>query len=175
MYNKLSQLRVETDRLFIRPVIQSDLQAFYDMHTVDEVNIYLPYSTWVTWDDAEQWFAKVQNRRELKESEQYVLERKQDSKVVGSCIVFNFIETEQSVEFGYVLNRQAWGLGYMQEAIIGLMASLKKHAEVHQMRAQVELNNQASLSLLNKLGFKKIGEKLEEENKRLATFTRALS
>ena len=88
MYSKLSQLHVETERLFIRPAIRADLPAFYEMHRVEEVNRFLPYNTWLSWDDAQDWFSKVQKRRQKKDCEQYVLERKHDHGVIGSCIVF---------------------------------------------------------------------------------------
>lgn len=171
MYRQLSQLYLETARLCIRPALESDLPSFYDMHSVKEVNTYLPYDTWQDWGDAESWFARVQTRRSEEESEQYVLERKFDDKVIGSCIVFDIIESERSLELGYVLNKEVWGQAYMQETLTDLMSFLAKEVGIRQIRATVDLENHASLKLLAKLAFSKVGEKVEEGSNRLGLFS----
>lgn len=175
MYYKLSQLYLETTRVCIRPVTRADLPAFYEMHSIDEVNAYLPYATWQNEADAKDWFAKVRKRRYEQESEQYVLERKHDRKIIGSCIVFDFDESEDSLEFGYVLNKKFWGQGYMYDAMTGLMAGLSKDIGIRNVRATVNLENTPSLRLLGKLGFSKLSEKTEEGANRLGVFTCSLN
>lgn len=170
MYAKLSQLYVETTRLCIRRVTHADLPAFYQMHSVDEVNVYLPYNTWHSQADAEDWFAKIKQRRGKQEAEQYVLERKHDKKIIGSCIVFNFNESEISLEIGYVLNREFWGHGYMYEAIKALLLGLSMDIGIRYVKAVVNLENASSLKLLSKFGFEMLSELIDDGGTRLAVF-----
>ena len=152
----LSKLSLETDRLLIRPAEKADLKSVYSIHTDDEVNRYLPYDTWTAWDDAVKWYDRVQQRRAEKDAEQFVVVRKSDQKVVGTCIAFDFDESDQSCEFGYVLNRRYWNNGYMLEATRALLEALLSQAEISSIRAVVQAPNTSSLKLLEKLGFEVI-------------------
>jgi len=174
LYYTLNQLSLETERLIIRPVIGADLQSVYEIHQLDEVNKYLPYTTWQNWDDAKDWFARVQHRRLERSSEQYVLERKRDKKVIGSCIVFNFNEEDHALELGYVLSRDAWGKGYMQEALYDVLVNLKRQAEIKFVKASVDDRNLPSITLLDRLDFKKTGSESEEDGSTLGIFQLSL-
>ncbi len=174
MYSAIENLTVESERLMIRPVLNTDLRAIYDMHCVDEVNRYLPYNTWQDWDAAKDWFARVQHRRLEESAQQYVLERLRDKKVIGSCLVFNFNDVDKSLEFGYVLSKEVWGQGYMIEAMTELLATLKFKPGVKSVRACIERENLASFGLLNKLGFNKTSVKIEDGGTQLDVYHLAL-
>ena len=153
MISKLGALSLETERLLIRPIVDSDVRDVYQIHSDDKVNRYLPYDTWQSWDDAKHWYAKILHRRVHQEAEQLVIIRKDDQHLVGTSIVFGFKSDEKSCEFGYVLNRQFWRHGYMFEATQALLDSLLSMNELDSVRAVVDSENSASLALLSKLGF----------------------
>jgi len=140
----------------IRPVVRSDLEAVYSIHTEDQVNQYLPYDTWQQWPDALAWFERVEERRRAAEAEQFVILRVADQQLVGTCIVFDFDVGDLSCEFGYVLHRDRWGNGYMIEACRVLIDALLSMRDLEAIRAVVKSENKASLNLLSKLGFELI-------------------
>ncbi len=162
MISDLRALTLETERLSIRPIGDSDVSAVYQIHIDDEVNRYLPYETWQTWDDAKHWYAKILQRRADQEAEQFVIIRRDDQQLVGTIIVFGFKKNDKSCEFGYVLNRDYWRHGYMLEATRALLTSLLSMNELGSVRAVVDGENSASLALLSKLGFA-ITARLKEE------------
>jgi len=147
MINSLTNLVTVTERLRIRLVQESDLKHIYPIHSDLEVNQFLPYDTWLDWSDAERWFALVQQRQQRNEALQFILETNSSHSLVGTCIVFDYDQSQHSIEVGYVLGQQAWKKGYMFEALISFLPALKEFV------ANVESKNITSLALLNKLGF----------------------
>jgi len=169
---RLAGLNVDTERLVIRVAEKDDLKSIYSIHIDDEVNRYLPYDTWLSWDDALKWYQRVEDRRALGDAEQFIIVRKRDQQIVGTCIVFDFDSDDQSCEFGYVLNRQYWNRGYMLEATQEFVQSLMSQAEINSIRAVVQANNTASLKLLQKLSFEVIYTEPAEDNSKSAVYLR---
>jgi len=149
----LSKLVLETERLSIRAVEENDLEAISEIHMDDQVNHYLPYKTWTCWNDALKWYDNVEDRRANNDAEQFVIVRKNDLSIVGTCIVFNFKLLDHSCEIGYVLNRAYWQHGYMLEAMSSFTSELMSHPNVRSLRAVVNSQNKSSLRLLSKLKF----------------------
>jgi len=135
----LSKLVLETERLSIRAVEKNDLEAISEIHMDDQVNHYLPYKTWTCWNDALKWYDNVEDRRANNDAEQFVIVRKNDLSIVGTCIVFNFKLLDHSCEIGYVLN--------------SFTSELMSHPNVRSLRAVVNSQNKSSLRLLSKLKF----------------------
>jgi len=158
--NKLKALSLSTDRLSIRPIIDADLRAIYAIHTNPVVNRHLPYDTWHDWDDAKHWYAYVQERRASGIAEQFVIET--DTTLIGTCIAFNHDVKTQSLEFGYVLNQDYWGNGYMYEAMQAFVPALQDTLDLELLTASVEVDNTSSLKLLDKLGFSRSRRFVEE-------------
>lgn len=146
--------RLETQRLVIRLATKADLEAVFSIHADEEVNRYIPYETWLSPDDAIKWYERVQKRRIENDAEQFVVVRKRDRKIIGTCIAFDFDQGDQSCEFGYVLNRADWNRGYMIEAMLALIDGLISQPAINAVRAVVQGENVSSLKLLDKLGFK---------------------
>ena len=153
MIKKLNSVSLETERLLIRPIEDADVKSVYQIHIDDEVNRYLPYDTWQSWDDAKHWYAKIIQRRVNQEAEQFVIVRTEDQQLIGTSIVFGFNEVDRSCEFGYVLHRKFWRQGYMFEATSSLLTTLMAINEIDAVRAVVDSENKASLALLANLGF----------------------
>ena len=167
MIDQLNSLILTTPRLVIRPIEDADVKLVYSIHKDEQVNRYLPYDTWRSWDDAKYWYAKVLQRRRDKEAEQFVIvesgdlsssaasEKKAQTEqaLIGTCIVFNHNADDQSCEIGYVLKRDYWQQGYMFEAMSQLRNSLMARSDITSIRAVVDVENLPSLALLKKLDF----------------------
>jgi len=120
----LSKLVLETERLSIRAVEKNDLEAISEIHMDDQVNHYLPYKTWTCWNDALKWYDNVEDRRANNDAEQFVIVRKNDLSIVGTCIVFNFKLLDHSCEIGYVLNQNKSSLRLLSKLKFELTATL---------------------------------------------------
>lgn len=156
MIAKLSSFRLETDRLAIRPVIQTDLEPVYAIHSEKQVNQYLPYETWQSWSDALAWYERVEKRRGEEDAEQFVIINKSDGVLLGTCIVFIHGADSESLELGYVLAKPHWGKGYMLEALSEFVPVLAKRLNLTKLMAVIESKNASSLKLISKLGFSEL-------------------
>ena len=116
MYDRLPDT-VESERLVIRRFTEAELHDAYQLHRLDVVNQYLPYTTWTSYQDALDWYDRVLGVRKQKSAEQYAITQKPRADLIGTCIVFGLNEEESSAEFGYVLHPDYWGQGIMLEAM----------------------------------------------------------
>ncbi|MDO9353805.1 MAG: GNAT family protein, partial [Solirubrobacteraceae bacterium] len=60
-------------------------------------------------------------------------------------------------ELGYALARQAWGGGYMHEALQALVAHAFEALQLHRLEADIDPRNAASARSLERLGFVREG------------------
>ncbi len=172
--SQLSDFQLETQRLQIRPVIKADLMAIHQIHSDEQVNRYLPYQTWLSWDDARAWYARVLMRRRQEHAEQFVILRKHDDALIGSCIVFIHEFDSENLELGYVLARQFWGNGYMFEALETFVPVVTEFISRPTMYAVIESENTSSRKLISKLGFEQSHQK-QEDDIRLVYYQRNFS
>ncbi|PHV10013.1 GNAT family N-acetyltransferase [Chitinimonas sp. BJB300] len=142
-----------TARLQLRLVRQDDLPELLAIHSVEEVNRYLPYITWQDIDDAQVWFDRVTARHEEGSAAQFVILERATSRVVGSCLLFRFDLVSSRAEVGYVLGQPYWHLGYMQEALAGLFDYAFGKLGMRRIEAEVDPLNKTSHTLLLRLGF----------------------
>ena len=172
MIDRLTDFRVQTTNYLLRPIVNSDVKSIYALHSDNEVNRYLPYETWQSWDDAKRWYDRVLERRAIGEAAQFVILRKQQSTLVGTAIAFDYVADSNSIEIGYVLARTAWRQGVMSEVLTTLLPALADHLSLSGFRANVECDNTASLKLLAKLGFQSLDVVTKEDGTRLQRLTK---
>ncbi|MBL4671827.1 MAG: GNAT family N-acetyltransferase [Arenicella sp.] len=170
MIVKLSQVRLDTERLSIRPALKADIQSVYLIHKEPIVNRYLPYQTWHSLADAEAWYARVESRRK-DIAEQFVITVKGSDTLIGTCIVFVQESDSANLELGYVLARQHWGNGYMLEALREFVPAIAEMLKLNCLFAVIQSNNTESLALIAKLGFCESYRK-HESDKELICFVR---
>ena len=114
----VTNLRIETPRLILRPWRQSDLDDFYEYASVDGVG------QMAGWQPHES-VHKSQMILDLfiREKKTFALEYKENGKVIGSLGLETREEQEEiqgtlmGSEIGYVLSKDYWGRGLMPEAV----------------------------------------------------------
>jgi len=78
-------------------------------------------------------------------------------KMIGKCILFQFDHANHRAEIGYILNRQYWRQGLMQQALEAVIDFAFDTLKLHRIEADVDTQNTGSLGILEKLGFKREG------------------
>lgn len=150
---QLPETTLRTKRLELRLVEHRDLPDLLAVHSVDEVNRFLPFDTWAGMSDALAWYKKVLQRHQGGEAIQFAIVESRSGKVMGSCLVFGYEEDAQRVELGYGLGQGWWGQGYAREAIEMLIAHCFDTLALRRLDARVDPRNHASHALLLRLGF----------------------
>jgi RimJ/RimL family protein N-acetyltransferase len=123
---------VETERLILRKPKKSDAKALLEAHSDPEVMRYIGLGETRDLEQTRAWLDKALRRWKADGFGHYVIERKDDGRVLGRAgfLVWNpdTWETgtlaelgEQSVvELGWMLAQEHWGNGYAVEAATAL-------------------------------------------------------
>jgi RimJ/RimL family protein N-acetyltransferase len=146
-----------TDRLRLRFLSETDLQAIYDIFSHPEVMRYWSYPPWTDPSQAEQWLLGVQEDYQSGTALQLGIERRTVPALVGTCTLFQFHAASRRAEIGYALGRPFWGVGYMHEALQALLGYAFQTLELNRLEADIDPRNRASAKTLERLGFQKEG------------------
>lgn len=116
----VTQIRIETERLILRPWNWDDLDDFYEYASVPGVG---EMAGWPHHEDKEE--TKRILTRFIEGKKTFALVYKDNNKVIGSLGV-EFYKLEEKLsefsdyrgrELGYVLSKDYWGKGLMPEAV----------------------------------------------------------
>lgn len=148
---------VETARLRLRVVVETDLPALMKAHGDADAVRYIPYEPWKDMTEAAAWFEKARNRIAADEAIQWVVEEKAGGAVVGTAVLFNFNAGAKSAEVGYLLAPAVWGRGYMKELLPAMVRFGFDTLKLERLEAKIDPRNVASGVVLERAGFKKEG------------------
>jgi ribosomal-protein-alanine N-acetyltransferase len=148
---------IETERLAVRLVVETDLEALMEVNSDPEVTALLPYATWRSRADADAWLQRMRGIEATGLALQFVVVLKPAGRAIGTCLLFRFEEGSARAELGYALGRAHWGRGFMHEALVALLGSAFGAMGLRRIEAEVDTANGASARLLRRLGFTKEG------------------
>src|SRR5262245_60175057 len=69
----------------------------------------------------------------------------------------------RTADFGYVLNKRHWGRGYVPEAVHALLTFGFRELGLHRMYATCDVNNKASIRVLEKSGLRREGTARQDD------------
>jgi [ribosomal protein S5]-alanine N-acetyltransferase len=78
-------------------------------------------------------------------------------ELLGTCTLFNLDRAHRRAEVGFALRRSAWGQGLATEAFGLLLRHAFESLDLHRLEADVDPNNDRSLRLLERQGFRREG------------------
>jgi RimJ/RimL family protein N-acetyltransferase len=148
---------IESDRLILRLVTESDLPALMEVNGDDTVTKFLPYASWRSIADAEAWYRRMAGVQASGSALQFVIVDKRTKCAIGTALLFRFDEESARAEVGYALKRTVWGNGYMREAWTALIGYAFGNIPLRRLEAEVDPRNESSRRLLLNLGFIKEG------------------
>lgn len=157
----MSDLRLTTNRLVLRPAAPADLQAIHHLHSrpeVDEFNtLGIPKDLQETEKIIEPWLLKHQG----KDIKQYtfVIESADKLQFIGLIALKPGPEKYKRGEIWYKLLPEAWGKGYATEAIKRLIRFGFQELKLHRIEAGCAVANIGSIKVLEKAGLEREGRK----------------
>lgn len=137
---------LETGRLILRRYEERDLQDLYEYLSDSDVVKYEPYKP-MSLDEA-----KDQLNWRISTDEMIAVELKENNKMIGNIYLGK--RDFDSLEIGYVFNKNYWGKGYAKESCLALIN--KKFSDgIHRIFAECDPENPNSWRLLESLGFER--------------------
>jgi [ribosomal protein S5]-alanine N-acetyltransferase len=140
-------------RLYVRYFKPSDLETIYKYRNDIRCS---KYQTWAdtSLEELKAFIYELRNKKIGKDWIQLAIIRSEDDLHLGD-IYLNF--DESSISIGYTIDADFHRQGYGYEILVELLKYLKANFKQKSILAKVFIPNIASINLLVKLGFKKIG------------------
>ena len=142
-------VKIETDRLLIRPVTVNDAEAIYKWASDPDVTKYMIYGTHPSVEHTRQWLETL----DINDEDSYDLGfvYKETGELVGMGGIVYRKEDDNWV-VGYNLRKDYWGRGLVPEAINALIDHVRKQREVKSIVGQFADENVKSKRVMEKLG-----------------------
>lgn len=151
---------LETNRLQLRELHDSDLDQFFKIFSDPLVTEFYNIKTFVKRKQAEELLERRLDRFYNDKGICWAIVPKSVGHIVGTCGFNAWFKQRQVGDLGYELARPFWNQGLMTEALEAVVKFGFEEIGLIQQRAWVIPENQASARVLLKLGFESKGVQL---------------
>ncbi|HSE11217.1 MAG TPA: GNAT family N-acetyltransferase [Rudaea sp.] len=154
---KFGLVDLRTPRLVLRPLRGSDAPAIFAMRSDIKVMRYASSLPLTSMDQATAFIERDVAAMAAGESMRLGLQRIDGDALIGTCILFHLNAQCRRAEVGYELRPDAWGRGYMHEALLALLRFGFTELALNRVEADIDPRNEASARSLERLGFAREG------------------
>ncbi len=145
---------IETERLIIREVKESDILHLYEYGKNEEVVQYQDWGPTTLEQSAEFYHRAVKSSQAIPRlSYMFVIELRECSSVIGDIGYFISNDRFEEAEVGYNINPKYWKKGYATEATTAIVNHISQRPEKISIFATCDVRNIGSRRVLEKSGF----------------------
>lgn len=155
---------IETERLRLRPVLESDAKEIFETFSDREALQYYGMEPLTSADEAPALINAFEKGYSSGSAIRWGIVRKEEDKLIGTCGFHNWSKSDRRTELGYELNRKYWHNGFMNEALKAIIHYGFNGMEFNRIAAVIRPENTSSRALVKKLGFQE--EALLQEHQR---------
>ena len=149
-------MRIETERLIIRPWSLDDVKHYQAMSVDVGYNCFTPPGVYLVKDEVEaveRVKARMQIFTDYKIGKMPIF-LKATGEFIGTCGADRCeLEGKPELELGYRLMLNHWSKGYATEAAEGMLKYLLNDLKIPKVHAFAVYQNPASLKVIEKVGF----------------------
>jgi len=145
-------MRIETDRLLLRPLAASDAEAMHAAYGDPAVMRFwgaVPAADLAETAERVAWSTGADPASHAA----WAVLRRADERLVGMVNYHHRDMRHQRLEIGYLLLPAHWRRGYMAEALTGFLDHCFGGLGAHRVEAAIGPDNTASRALVERLGF----------------------
>lgn len=150
-------MKLETERLLLRPFQKSDLDSFVAYRSDPEVARYQGWEAPFPVEKATAFIADMQKAIPNMNGAwyQFAVELKQNGDMIGDCAFHTLTKDNRQAEIGFSFARDYQGFGYATESVKSLLAYLFIDLDLHRVQAICDVENIASARLLERVGMRR--------------------
>ena len=148
---------IETDRLLLRRVNVSDQHEIFFLRSDAVVLKYLDKEPSPSIAETVQYIEKIGDLIVHNESILWGITLKGNPKIIGTICFWRMMKEHFRAEIGYVLHPAFQAKGIMHEAITAVLHYGFNTMKLHSVEARVNIENSASIRLLENSGFVREG------------------
>jgi len=151
--------RLETPRLCLRELVEADAPALFALYSDAET---MRYWSCPAFHEPSQALALIHSiGSAMKEGSllEWGVASREGDRLLGTLTVHQLDTGNRRAELGFLLGRPWWGQGLMREATEAAVAFAfaADGLDLHRLEADTDPRNQASIRLLERLGFVREG------------------
>jgi RimJ/RimL family protein N-acetyltransferase len=156
-------LHFKTSRLLLRPFQETDLAAFVAYRSDPDVAHYQSWTSPYTLDQAMAFLREMELAQPGAPGTWYQLavERQGQPGLIGDCAFQVFADDERQAQIGFTFSPAYQKQGYATEAVNGLLDYLFGEMRLHRVTATCDVENEASVRLLERLGMRREAQFIE--------------
>jgi len=158
----LEKLKIKTNQLLIRNLKLSDLDNFHRYRCNPEVTRYQGFDV-MDKKECEAFIKSQLNKLFGKEGEwvQYGIEKISTQQLIGDCAIKLQEDENRIAEIGITISHLEQRKGFAKEAMLGLLSFLFDEKKLHRVEEIVDVENIASIKLMESIGFRQEGHFIE--------------
>ena len=161
------RLRIETERLVLRPMLMSDVDDLYEYQSNPEIVRYIPWPA-RTMEQVKEAARKTIDtvKSDLVEINDHIIlvwELKSSGKVIGQSNMGLISKEHKTSNIGWVTHQDFQRKGYAFEATNSLLAYAFTNFDIHRVIADIDTRAPKSAKLAEKLGMRREATFVEGE------------
>ena len=159
----MQKLLIETERLLIRDLRLSDLDDFHFYRSNEDIAKYQGFYV-MDLKKAKEFIIEQKDRSfgEPGQWVQYGIENRSTQKLIGDCAIRLDENNIQVAEIGITISHLHQRNGFAKEAMRGIFSFLFNTQNVQRIVETVDVENLASIKLMESLGLQKEEHSLEK-------------
>ncbi len=147
-----------TEKLTLRPLLNTDDRQIFALRTNAKVNRYLYRAPSQSIGDAQKFIQIILQNQSL----YWAITLTDNNTLIGTVCLFNLSDNLQQAEIGYELLPEFQRKGIMQEALRAVIDLAFQHLRLNSLTACTHGENEASVRVLEKLKF--VRQQMQEDN-----------
>ncbi len=156
--------RLETERLLLRELQDSDESALFALRSDERVNRYIGRPAPKETAEVRAFIEKIRDGVSRNENLYWAITLNVDPALIGTICLWNFSADKKNGELGYELFPGFQGKGIMNEAIGRVIRFAFDELNMEHLEAFTHRDNEASARLLRRYGFQWKSERKDEWN-----------
>jgi [ribosomal protein S5]-alanine N-acetyltransferase len=148
---------IETERLVLRALRESDAGAVFQIFGDDAVTRYYDLATFTDIEQARLLIARMNARNANGDALRWGIGLKENDTVIGTGGFNQFARGWFHAGIGYDLAQVYWNQGYMTEALRAMVKHGFEKLQLNRIQALVAPGNDPSARVLEKVGFRREG------------------
>ena len=144
-------------RLRLRWLTDHDVDDVFAVFRDPDVMRYWSCPPFETRDAAVDLIDEIRRCFADKSLFQWGIELTGNGRIIGTCTLAEVSVQNRRAELGFALGRAWWGQGYAREAVEALLGFAFGRLNLHRVEADADPRNDASIRLLERVGFVREG------------------
>jgi [ribosomal protein S5]-alanine N-acetyltransferase len=157
-------LKLESDRLFLRQLLDSDDLRIFQLRSDDRINKYIKRHKPVDVNQAREFIDRIKSVSKEGNSLYWVICLRDDPTLIGTICLWNFSQENMIAEVGYEMLPDHQGQGYADEALKTVIRYGFKMIALQSIEAHTHKDNARSSKLLERNHFVQIANETSESS-----------